>query len=64
MAKQKRFIPLFESYMKRFERGGFLVGDIFEFDDNFKSHDEYKALGQNIKDMLDEMIELPLYSLL
>lgn len=57
MAKQKKFMPLLESYMKRFERGGFLVGDIFEFDGNFKSHDEYKALGQNIKDMIDEMIE-------
>ena len=61
MAKQKKFIPLLESYMKRFERGGFLVGDIFEFDDNFKSHDEYKELGQNVKDMLDEMIESGLH---
>lgn len=61
MAKQKKFIPLFESYMKRFERGGFLVGDIFKFDDNFKSHDEYKALGQNVKDLIDEMIESGLH---
>ena len=52
MAKQRKFIPLFESYMNRFERGGFLVGDIFNFNDNFKSQDEYKDLGQNIKDML------------
>ena len=61
MAKQKRFIPLFESYMNRFERGGFLVGDIFNFNDNFKSHDEYKALGQSVQDMLDEMIESGLH---
>ena len=61
MAKQKKFMPLLESYMKRFERGGFLVGDIFNFDDNFKSHEEYKALGQNIKDMIDEMIESGLH---
>ena len=61
MAKQKKFIPLLESYMKRFERGGFLVGDIFKFNDNFKSHEEYKALGQSVKDMLDEMIDSGLH---
>ena len=61
MAKQKKFIPLLESYMKRFERGGFLVGDIFKFDDKFKSHEEYKALGQSVKDMLDEMIDSGLH---
>lgn len=61
MAKQKKFMPLLESYMKRFERGGFLVGDIFNFDDDFRNHDEYKALGQNVKDLIDEMIESGLH---
>ena len=61
MAKEKRFIPLFESYMKRFERGGFLIGDIFKFNDDFKSHEEYQALGQNVKDLIDEMIESGLH---
>ena len=57
MANKKKFITLLESYMKRFERGGFLQGDVFKFNDNFKSQDEYKALGQNVKDMIDQMIE-------
>jgi hypothetical protein len=50
-------MSLFESAMGRYQRGGFLVGDIFKFSDNFKSHDEYKSLGQNVKDFIDEMIE-------
>jgi len=53
----KKYLMLVEDYMKRFERGGFLVGDIFEFNKNFKTEDEYKSLGQNVKDMIDEMLD-------
>ena len=41
----KKFVNLHESYMRRYERGGFLVGDVFKFNDNFKSTECYKALG-------------------
>jgi hypothetical protein len=57
MVKTKKFITLFESYMRRYDRGGFLVGDIFKFNDNFKRDEAYTKLGQNVKDLIDEMIE-------
>lgn len=60
-AREKKFEPLFESYMKRFKRGGFLVGDVFKFNDKFKSDDAYKSLGDNIKDVLDQMIDSGLH---
>lgn len=52
---------LVEDYMRRFERGGFLVGDIFKFDGKFKSSDTYKALGQNTKDLIDDMLATGLH---
>jgi hypothetical protein len=61
MAKVKKFVNLFESYMKRFERGGFLVGDIFKFNDNFKSTEEYKCLGTNVHELLDQMVDSGLH---
>ena len=61
MAKKKRFLPLLESYMRRYERGGFLVGDIFKFDKDFKSSDDYKQLGQNVKDLIDQITDSGLH---
>jgi len=61
MAKQKNFINLIENYKKRFESGGFLVGDIFKFNDNFKTQDDYKSLGQGVKDHIDRMIDSGLH---
>lgn len=57
MARRKKFLSLYESYMTRYERGGFLVGDIFKFNGNFRSHEDYKVLGQNVKDLIDQMID-------
>ena len=57
----KTYLLLVEDYMKRFERGGFLVGDIFKFDGKFKSSDAYKALGQNTKDLIDDMLATGLH---
>jgi hypothetical protein len=53
----KKYLTLVETYLSRFQRGGFLVGDVFKFNDNFKSTDQYKKLGLNVKDMIDQMIE-------
>ena len=61
MAKEKKFVKLFENYMRRFERGGFLVGDVFKFNDDFKSHEMYKVLGDNVKELIDDMIESGLH---
>ena len=57
----KKFVKLHESYMRRYERGGFLVGDVFKFNDNFKSADGYKALGANTQELIDQMIESGLH---
>ena len=35
MAKDKKFLSLLEKYQSRFETKGFLVGDVFKFNDNF-----------------------------
>ena len=60
MARNK-FIQLHENYMKRFERGGFLVGDVFKFNDNFKSLDPYKSLGKATQEQIDNMIDSGLH---
>ena len=44
----KKYLTLVEAYLSRFQRGGFLVGDVFKFNDNFKTLDCYKNLGQNV----------------
>jgi len=60
MAGQK-FVKLHESYMRRYERGGFLVGDVFKFNNNFKSSDGYKALGDNTRELIDQMVDSGLH---
>jgi hypothetical protein len=47
--------------MRRYERGGFLVGDVFKFNDGFKQLDSYKQLPNNTKDMLTKMIDSGLH---
>jgi len=59
--KKKKFIALFESVMTRMTRGGFLIGDVFKFNDNFKTHESYKNLGRNVQDMIDQMIDSGLH---
>jgi len=57
----KKFVTLHESYMRRYERGGFLVGDVFKFNDDFKSTECYKSLGNNTRDLIDDMINSGLH---
>lgn len=61
MTSRKKFVTLYESYMRRYQRGGFQVGDVFVFNKNFKNDESYKSLGQNIKDHIDQMIETGLH---
>jgi len=60
MAK-RRYLTLVENYMKRFERGGFLVGDVLKFNDNFSSSPSFKKLGTNIQELVNQMIESGLH---
>ena len=53
----KKYLMLVEDYMRRFERGGFLVGDIFKFNKDFKTTDSYKHLGQNTRELIDQIID-------
>jgi len=57
MTKQKKFLTLFEAYFSRHQRGGFLVGDVFKFNNDYKTTEGYKELGQNSKDLIDQMID-------
>ena len=57
----KKFVNLHESYMRRYERGGFLEGDVFKFNDNFKSSDSFKALGSNTQGLIDQMLDSGLH---
>jgi len=57
----KKFVKLHESYMRRYERGGFLVGDVFKFNDDYQSTDCYKALPKKTKDLLTKMIDSGLH---
>ena len=57
----KKFVKLHESYMRRYERGGFLVGDVFKFNNNFKSSDGYTTLGDNTKELIDQIIDSGLH---
>tara|TARA_R110002051_G_scaffold83337_1_gene147672 strand:- start:84 stop:674 length:591 start_codon:yes stop_codon:yes gene_type:complete len=57
----KKFVSLHESYMKRYERGGFLVGDVFKFNDNYKSSDGYKELGKSTQGLITKLIDSGLH---
>jgi hypothetical protein len=53
----KKFVNLHESYMRRYQRGGFLVGDVFKFNDNYKSDDSYKKLGKSTQGLITKLID-------
>ena len=53
----KKYLTLVEAYLRRYERGGFLVGDCFKFNDNFRTTEQYKSLGSNTREMIDQMID-------
>lgn len=61
MTRHKKFLNLCEAYHTRLERRDFLVGDVFKFNNNFKSSDEYKALGVNTQQTIDQMIDSGLH---
>lgn len=57
----KKYLTLVETYLARYQRGGFQVGDCFKFTDNFRSQECFTKLGQNVKDMIEQMIESGLH---
>lgn len=61
MAKSNKFLSLLETYQSRFQQAGFLKGDVFKFNDNFKSDESYKALQPDVKDLIDQYIDSGLH---
>ena len=57
----KKFVSLHESYMRRYERGGFLVGDVFKFNDDYQSTDCYRELPKSTKDLITKMVDSGLH---
>ena len=47
--------------MSRYERGGFLVGDVFKFNDDYQSTDCYRALPKSTKDLITKMVDSGLH---
>jgi hypothetical protein len=60
MAKDKKFLNLFEYYMAKYPargtQGGFQQNDVFKFNDNFKSDEAYESLPSNVKEIVDDFI--------
>ena len=46
---KKKFLQILESTLNRNTRGGFLVGDIVKFKDNYKSLTSFKALNDEVQ---------------
>ena len=61
MAKDKKFLHLFEYYMAKYPargiQSGFQQNDVFKFNDNFKSDDVYEGLPTNVKEIIDDFID-------
>lgn len=52
---KKNFLVLAESILQRFQRTGFLIGDVVEFIDGYQNTDTYKQLHPSIKAHVDTL---------
>lgn len=54
----RKFETLFESVYQRYQRdGGLLVGDYVEFNKNYKSSEQYKELTDEVKAVVDGLVD-------
>jgi len=53
---EKKFNKIYESYVSRFTRGGFLTGDLVKVRDNYKSTEGYKQLSPEYQAKLDDLL--------
>lgn len=53
---EKKFNKIYESYVSRYTRGGFLTGDLVKVRDDYKSSEGYKKLSPEYKAKLDDLI--------
>jgi hypothetical protein len=52
-----KFNELYESYSKRYELGGFLVGDFVVFRPDYKNNESYKAMNSVMKTHVDQVVD-------
>jgi hypothetical protein len=52
-----KFLVKIEENIQRYTNGGKLVGDVVKFVKNYKSKESYKALSDNVKDYIENMIQ-------
>lgn len=50
----KKFDMLYETYVTRYTRGGFLTGDLVRFKKGFENTDEFKSLNPDIQQKLKD----------
>lgn len=53
---EKKFNKIYESYVSRYTRGGFLTGDLVKIKKNYKSSEGYKKLSSEYKSKLDDLL--------
>jgi len=53
---EKKFNKIYESYVSRYTRGGFLTGDLVKVRYDYKSSEGYKKLSPEYKAKLDDLI--------
>tara|TARA_B100000214_G_C23910568_1_gene601088 strand:- start:329 stop:955 length:627 start_codon:yes stop_codon:yes gene_type:complete len=53
---EKKFNKIYESYVSRYTRGGFLTGDLVKVRDNYKSTEGYKKMTPEYQAKLDDLI--------
>jgi hypothetical protein len=53
-----KFLPLVESMLTRYQRQGFLVGDVVKFVDGFVTKDYFKKCSDEMKQRIKEIADL------
>lgn len=53
---EKKFNQIYESYVSRYTRGGFLTGDLVKVRDDYKSSDSFKKLHPDLQNKLNDLL--------
>ena len=52
-----QFLKLYESAIQRFTRGGFLIGDLVKFKENYSSDNFFKKQAVNYIEKINEFVK-------
>lgn len=53
---EKKFNKIYESYVSRYTRGGFLTGDLVKVRNDYKRSDGYRKLNPELQSKLDDLL--------